>query len=164
MKIKGVSETSERVLRGGSWLNDADNLRASYRNRNHAWNRNDNIGFRVCLCGRSSSEHAFHTEYGKPCRKCPGQPGDPGRPNRHGPTVPVSFPRETHRPVGPTQVAWTGSPRPCPSPILHNPTRIAALNIPLFPYLDSVYCSTLSRATSPPYLITDCQSALVITG
>ena len=36
-----------RVLRGGSWNNNATNLRAAYRNRNEPDNRNNNIGFRV---------------------------------------------------------------------------------------------------------------------
>ena len=35
------------MLRGGGWINPAENLRAAYRNRNHARNRNDDIGFRV---------------------------------------------------------------------------------------------------------------------
>lgn len=35
-----------RVLRGGSWNNNAINLRASNRNRNEPDNRNNNIGFR----------------------------------------------------------------------------------------------------------------------
>ncbi len=119
--IRGASETSERALRGGSWINDADNLRASYRNRDDAWNRDNNIGFRVCLCVRSSSEHAFQSETGKPCRKCPGQPGgDTGRPNRHGLAVPVSFPRETHRPAGPLPPGETRIPLFRP---MRNPNR-----------------------------------------
>ncbi|MFV0278771.1 MAG: SUMF1/EgtB/PvdO family nonheme iron enzyme [Parahaliea sp.] len=36
-----------RVLRGGSWNNNPDNLRAANRNRNNADNRNNNVGFRV---------------------------------------------------------------------------------------------------------------------
>ncbi len=91
MMALGASETSDRVLRGGSWANDADNLRASYRNWNHAWNRNQNYGFRCCLCRVSpSSEHALTLT--RPCRKRPGQPdGLIGRPNRHCLTVPVSL-------------------------------------------------------------------------
>ena len=36
-----------RVLRGGSWNNNPDNLRAANRNRNTTGNRNNNNGFRV---------------------------------------------------------------------------------------------------------------------
>ena len=38
---------SNRVLRGGSWANDASNCRCAYRNHNDPDNRNDDIGFRV---------------------------------------------------------------------------------------------------------------------
>lgn len=38
---------SNRVLRGGSWGNNAWNCRAAYRNDNHPANRNANIGFRL---------------------------------------------------------------------------------------------------------------------
>jgi hypothetical protein len=37
-----------RVLRGGSWNNNARNLRAAQRNHNPPDNRNNNIGFRLC--------------------------------------------------------------------------------------------------------------------
>lgn len=37
-----------RVLRGGSFNNNARNVRAANRNRNDPDNRNDNIGLRVC--------------------------------------------------------------------------------------------------------------------
>jgi retron-type reverse transcriptase len=36
-----------RVLRGGSWNNNPDNLRSANRNRNNTDNRNNNNGFRV---------------------------------------------------------------------------------------------------------------------
>jgi retron-type reverse transcriptase len=36
-----------RVLRGGSWNNNPQNLRSAYRNRNNTDNRNNNNGFRV---------------------------------------------------------------------------------------------------------------------
>ena len=39
---------SNRVQRGGSWNNDAQNCRSAYRNNNNPSNRNNNIGFRLC--------------------------------------------------------------------------------------------------------------------
>jgi len=38
--------TSNRVMRGGSFNNNATNLLASNRNNNNPTNRNNNIGFR----------------------------------------------------------------------------------------------------------------------
>ena len=38
---------SNRVLRGGSWNSNAQNVRAANRNDNPPDNRNDNIGFRL---------------------------------------------------------------------------------------------------------------------
>ena len=38
---------SNRVLRGGSWNNNADNCRVANRNNNTPENRNNNNGFRV---------------------------------------------------------------------------------------------------------------------
>ncbi|MCO6456700.1 MAG: hypothetical protein J5I93_15485 [Pirellulaceae bacterium] len=37
------------MVRGGSWINDGRNCRSAYRNANEPGNRNDNLGFRVCL-------------------------------------------------------------------------------------------------------------------
>jgi formylglycine-generating enzyme required for sulfatase activity len=34
------------VVRGGSWNDNARNVRSAYRNRNEPGNRNDNLGFR----------------------------------------------------------------------------------------------------------------------
>ncbi len=36
-----------RVNRGGSWINDARNVRAAYRDHNEPGKRNDNLGFRL---------------------------------------------------------------------------------------------------------------------
>jgi Sulfatase-modifying factor enzyme 1 len=36
-----------RVIRGGSWNNDAQNLRSANRNNNTADNRNNDLGFRL---------------------------------------------------------------------------------------------------------------------
>jgi hypothetical protein len=38
---------SSRVLRGGSWNNNPQNLRSANRNRNNPTNRNNNNGFRL---------------------------------------------------------------------------------------------------------------------
>jgi hypothetical protein len=46
--VKGLPE-SNRVLRGGSFNNNRQNVRSANRNRNNPNNRNDNNGFRVCL-------------------------------------------------------------------------------------------------------------------
>ncbi|WP_394713746.1 SUMF1/EgtB/PvdO family nonheme iron enzyme [uncultured Desulfuromonas sp.] len=40
---------SDRVLRGGSYNNNAETLRCGARNRNNANNRNNNIGFRIVV-------------------------------------------------------------------------------------------------------------------
>ncbi len=52
---------SNRVLRGGSWNNNADNCRVANRNNNTPENRNNNNGFRVArspqLNGRPDGMH-----------------------------------------------------------------------------------------------------------
>jgi len=45
MILKG----SNRVLRGGSWNNDAANCRTANRNTNEPTNRTNNNGFRLAL-------------------------------------------------------------------------------------------------------------------
>jgi len=45
-----------RALRGGSWNNEAQNLRCDTRNRNNPDNRNNNNGFRV-VCLQSCPKH-----------------------------------------------------------------------------------------------------------
>ncbi len=43
----GASSGDNRVNRGGSWKNSADNCRSANRNNNNPENRNNNVGFRV---------------------------------------------------------------------------------------------------------------------
>jgi hypothetical protein len=43
----GLPATTRRVVRGGSWNNNQDNARATYRNDNDPHNRNNNLGLRV---------------------------------------------------------------------------------------------------------------------
>ncbi len=40
-------EGSNRVIRGGSWNSNAENVRAANRNWNEPDDRNDNLGFRL---------------------------------------------------------------------------------------------------------------------
>ncbi|MBF0452797.1 MAG: SUMF1/EgtB/PvdO family nonheme iron enzyme [Candidatus Magnetomorum sp.] len=42
-----VLKTGSRVVRGGSWNNNARNCRSANRNRNEPGNRNNNLGFRL---------------------------------------------------------------------------------------------------------------------
>ena len=45
---RAIDPTSaNRVLRGGAWNNNTNNVRSSYRNNNTPDNSNNNIGFRV---------------------------------------------------------------------------------------------------------------------
>ncbi|MCL1864427.1 MAG: SUMF1/EgtB/PvdO family nonheme iron enzyme [Spirochaetes bacterium] len=43
----GASSGSNRVKRGGSWNNSAENLRSAIRNNDNPSNRNNNLGFRL---------------------------------------------------------------------------------------------------------------------
>lgn len=55
----GARHTGEnRVNRGGSWNDQARNVRAAYRNDWHPYNRNDGPGFRLARAqarGRSAA-------------------------------------------------------------------------------------------------------------
>ena len=50
------SQGSNRVNQGGSWNNSARNCRSADRNGNDPSNRNNNLGFRVCLSSVSVLE------------------------------------------------------------------------------------------------------------
>ncbi|MFH0796270.1 MAG: SUMF1/EgtB/PvdO family nonheme iron enzyme [Candidatus Omnitrophota bacterium] len=52
-----------RVLRGGSWNNNANNCRPANRNRNDPTNRNNNNGFR---CASSPSLFISRSAFGIP--------------------------------------------------------------------------------------------------
>lgn len=67
----GAASGTNRVKRGGSWNNDADNLRVANRNNNSPDNRNNNIGFRLVLPAARSGANAL-TEPADPLyRVCP---------------------------------------------------------------------------------------------
>ena len=57
-----------RVNRGGSWNDDARNVRAAYRNANHPDNRNDDLGFRLAR----AQEHAGGRVLDPPCHLSAG--------------------------------------------------------------------------------------------
>ena len=48
-----IVRAGARVLRGGSWNNNAHNCRAANRNHNDPDNRNDNIGFRLASTAKA---------------------------------------------------------------------------------------------------------------
>lgn len=53
---------SQRVLRGGSWNNNPQNLRSANRNRNNPTNRNNNLGFRVASTLQTWARAAVFTD------------------------------------------------------------------------------------------------------
>ena len=70
---------TNRVLRGGSWNNPAENVRAAYRNRNDPSNRNPNYGFRLSRahrrCGGIVDDPAAILSAGAACGEKPTAPG-----------------------------------------------------------------------------------------
>ncbi|HNY13387.1 MAG TPA: SUMF1/EgtB/PvdO family nonheme iron enzyme [Candidatus Wallbacteria bacterium] len=50
---------TNRVNRGGSWNNNADNCRSANRNNNNPSNRNNNNGFRLALSA-AQPDDGFH--------------------------------------------------------------------------------------------------------
>jgi hypothetical protein len=46
IRVRG-EDGSNRVIRGGSWINNQWNCRTAYRNANHPANRFNNHGFRL---------------------------------------------------------------------------------------------------------------------
>ncbi|MEQ1747468.1 MAG: SUMF1/EgtB/PvdO family nonheme iron enzyme [Saprospiraceae bacterium] len=52
---------SNRVLRGGSWINNPQNCRVANRNNNDPTNRNNKIGFRLAASPSSSQARSCTT-------------------------------------------------------------------------------------------------------
>ncbi len=70
------------MLRGGSFNNNAHNVRSAYRNNNNPDNRNNNIGFRVASTLRQTHSFVMPESTGQilarlPCEACLVQ--SPGR-------------------------------------------------------------------------------------
>ena len=55
VKITG----SNRVIRGGSWNNNAQNLRSGNRNNDDPGNRNNNVGFRLVSTLQNGQKMSF---------------------------------------------------------------------------------------------------------
>ncbi len=45
----GAASGKNRVKRGGSWKNDANNAARAYRDNNNPDNRNNNLGLRLAM-------------------------------------------------------------------------------------------------------------------
>ncbi len=75
---RGEGPKANRVVRGGSWNNNPNNVRASNRNRNEPDNRNNNIGFRLSRDCKQRTEAGVGTCITSRARQ--GSPGPfPGR-------------------------------------------------------------------------------------
>lgn len=70
---------TNRVNRGGSWNNTAENCRSANRNRNEPGNRNNNLGFRLALSSRQAAQQGPRTE-----PACVPLPGEIRGQTRHG--------------------------------------------------------------------------------
>ena len=86
---------SSRVVRGGSWNNNPQNLRSAYRNNRTADNRNNNIGFRVAST-LTAGTGGFTDSPGAPrVRPGPammsGRSGAPGAVNRTAAVLPGAW-------------------------------------------------------------------------
>ncbi|NUQ26826.1 MAG: SUMF1/EgtB/PvdO family nonheme iron enzyme [Saprospiraceae bacterium] len=63
-----------RVQRGGSWINNAQNCRSSNRNNNAPTNRNNNVGFRLVLVSLPAHRRSGGQPLNRRCSRSPGLP------------------------------------------------------------------------------------------
>ena len=79
---------SNRVIRGGSWNNNATNLTAANRNNNTPTNRNNNNGGR---CVKTMTQPSRERQgLPEPCRLRRGSAADGAGAQPHGPPRPVA--------------------------------------------------------------------------
>lgn len=74
-------EGSNRIIRGGSWNNNASNCRSSNRNDNNPSNRNNNNGFRLAFPPSPSRAPRAQTRWPE---RCPDRLGQPSPANHEG--------------------------------------------------------------------------------
>ena len=105
---------SNRVIRGGSWNNNPQNLRSANRNNNTPDNSNDNIGFRLVstkVC-QLSAVHGLHfraSGFVQAITQCQ-RPQGAGR-IKKGPQRPVAE-KSVERRCGPNfQMPWSKNGR-----------------------------------------------------
>ncbi len=94
-------EAFKKVLRGGSWNNPAENLRAAERNRNPAGNRNDDIGFRLAAAPANTPTTPLKTNdrHRQSGPRAGVAPGFDRAPKPLSPPVLVGFSRASGRAV-----------------------------------------------------------------
>ncbi|TAN42491.1 MAG: hypothetical protein EPN22_12010 [Nitrospirae bacterium] len=69
------------MLRGGSWNNNARNVRAVNRNNNTPDNRNNNLGFRLASTHHHSKREPLRLRMHGQCAMCPDRcPARRGQP------------------------------------------------------------------------------------
>jgi hypothetical protein len=81
------------VLRGGSWINNGQNLRSANRNANDPGNRNDNIGFRLARAQEGRMALTDQTAIRSLGSASGQKPSGPRYVSRHGGVLPESLPR-----------------------------------------------------------------------
>jgi len=69
IRVKTVS-ASNRVKRGGSWNNNAENCRVANRNNNDPDNSNNNIGLRIANTFTCENRNVYGCSGS--AQKCPG--------------------------------------------------------------------------------------------
>ncbi len=92
-RLAGIGSKHLRVLRGGSFNNNAENVRCAYRNRNNPNNQNNNFGFRVVVSTFvrepelfGGVQRPFRAEANGGADSWP-RPEDSGRANSNGPAA-----------------------------------------------------------------------------